>query len=237
MDSLEREAKERKKKIIALGSLPLCMAFFVWRVQSTTVAAPPPKAPPPSVVVQAAPAVAAAVGPVLSLEKQRIVEVPLGDKDPFIAIAGLDGPVEPPPISTTEPIRFDMSKPMMVTELGPTVSSLPPANPSLNSFGPPPTIVVPTTDPTPNAVVTPVAPPMPYSLSGIVMGNPNVAVLKHYDGSRRIARIGETLDRKFRLITIDETSVVIEGGGESKTLRLGGDTPAPPPAKKDGSRS
>lgn len=231
MDSLEREAKERKKKMIALVSLPLCMAFFVWRVQSTTVAAPPPKTPPPSVVAQAAPAVAAAAGPVLSLEKQRIVEVPLGDKDPFMAAVGVDGPIDSLQASRPGPIPIGMTNPVMVTELGPTVSPLPPANPSLISFGAPSAISVPTTEPPPNAVVTPVAPPMPYALSGIVMGNPDVAVLKHYDGSRRIARNGEALDRKFRLTAIDETSVVIEGGGDTKTLRLGGDTPAPP-AKK-----
>jgi alkanesulfonate monooxygenase SsuD/methylene tetrahydromethanopterin reductase-like flavin-dependent oxidoreductase (luciferase family) len=69
MDSLEREALERKKKLIALGCLPLSVGFFMWRLQGSTSAAPPPKAPPPPVTAQAAPAVAAAAGPVLSLEK------------------------------------------------------------------------------------------------------------------------------------------------------------------------
>jgi hypothetical protein len=231
MDSLEREAKERKKKMIALASLPLCMGFFVWRVQTTTVAAPPPKAPPPPVVAQAAPAVAAAVGPILSLERQRVVEVPLGEKDPFIqtvnldVVTGMTAPMQTPQMPV---------KPVMVTEL-PPITPLPLANPTLNTFGSPTPVTAPpalVTNPVVPVLTTPTAPPMPYVLSGIVQGNPDVAVLRHYDGSRRIARLGDELDSKFRLVAIQESTVVLEGAGEKKTLRLGGDVPATPPAKK-----
>lgn len=231
MDSLEREAKERKKKMIALASLPLCMGFFIWRVQTTTVAAPPPKAPPPPVVAMAAPAVAAAAGPVLSLEKQRIVEVPLGDKDPFIPTVNLD--VSPVPVTPGPPPQMT-GKPVMVTELT-GISPLPPTNPTLNSFGTPTPVTKPPADiskPVVPVVAAPTVPPMPYVLSGIVQGNPDVAVLRHFDGSRRIARVGDELDTKFRLVAIQESTVVLEGSGEKKTLRLGGDAPATPPVKK-----
>lgn len=236
MDSLEREAKERKKKFIALASLPLCMGFFVWRVQTTTSAAPPPKPPPPPVVAQAAPAVAAAAGPVLSLERQRVVEVPLGDKDPFIASIDLAPATAANPASPVGP--SGIPKQVLVTELGPSVSPLPPVNPALNTFGTPPGIPVgpsaavnpvPAMSQTPAA---PVAPPMPYVLCGIVKGNPDVAVLRHFDGSRRIVRTGDALDGRFRLESIQETAVVITGDGDSKTLRLGGDVPVAPAARK-----
>lgn len=231
MDSLEREAKERKKKMIALVSLPLCMGFFVWRVQTTTVAAPPPHAPPPPVVAMAAPAVAAAVGPILSLEKQRIVEVPLGDKDPFIQAVYMVVPVAP---IALRPIAGMPAKPIEISELH-GMAPLPPVNPMLNTFGSPTPVT-----PQPAVVVgqgasvpaAPVAPPMPYVLSGIVQGNPDVAVLRHFDGSRRIARVGDELDTKFRLVAIQESTVILQGAGEKKTLRLGGDAPATPPAKK-----
>lgn len=237
MDSLEREARERKKKVIALASLPLCMGFFVWRLQTTTVAAPPPKAPPPSVVAQAAPAVAAAAGPVLTLEKQRVVEVPLGEKDPFMASVDLT-----PATNTAPPPQFSApntkTMPVAVTEIGPSVSALPPANPTLNSFGAPsgvgtgPSVAVKPLPTGPETLAAPVAPPMPYVLCGIVKGNPDVAVLRHFDGSRRIVRAGDALDAKFRLSSIQETAVVITGDGDSKTLRLGGDVPVAPVVKK-----
>ncbi|HEY3411484.1 MAG TPA: hypothetical protein VGM51_00355 [Armatimonadota bacterium] len=229
MDSLERETRERKKKMIALASLPLCLGFFLWRIQTTTVAAPPPKAPPAPVVAQAAPAVAAAVGPVMSLEKQRIVEVPLGDRDPFVQTVKLaeTGAPSASPAGTT-------SKPVLVTEL-PNMTPLPTVNPMLHSFGTPTPVTAPSplvTKPGTLVAAAPVAPPMPYVLSGVVQGNPDVAVLKHFDGSRRIARVGDILDPKFRLVAIQETTVVLEGGGEKKTLRLDGETPAATPAKK-----
>jgi hypothetical protein len=65
-----------------------------------------------------------------------------------------------------------------------------------------------------------------------VKGNPDVAVLRHFDGSRRIVRAGDALDGKFHLTSIQESTVVVTGDGDSKTLRIGGEIPVAPAAKK-----
>lgn len=211
MDSLEREALEKKKKMIALGCLPLSVGFFVWRLQSGTSAAPPPAAPPPPVVAKAAPAVAAAVGPVLSLEKRKVVAVPVSGKDPFTPAFALFTMEKPGAAKAEKPVITEPSPPM------PGLPNLP--MPGLKPFAPP---LAPEVK-TPEAAVPakPAAPVVPYTLTGIVKGSPDVAILRHADGSRRIARVGDLLDRKFRLAAIEETAVRIEGAGIQKTLELG----------------
>lgn len=212
MDSLEREALEKRKKLIALGCLPLSVGFFVWRLQGSTSAAPPPKAPPPPVVAKAAPAVAAAAGPVLSLEKNKVVAVPVSGKDPFRPAFALISVDKTPVETTNKPVVSDT--PVRMAGL----PSLP--LPTLKPFGPP-------AEPAGSTVVTPIGPPkpaipvVPYMLTGIVKGSPDVAILRHADGSRRIARVGDMLDGKFRLAAIEETSVRIEGAGLHKRLELG----------------
>ncbi|HEY3267773.1 MAG TPA: hypothetical protein VGM37_12655 [Armatimonadota bacterium] len=224
MDSLEREAQERKKKAIALASLPLCLGFFVWRLQSTTKAAPPPKAPPLPVVAKAAPAVAAALGPIATLQKTRIVSVPVGDRDPFAAAFRLTIPAAKPPMSV-KPIT---------TGIRPG-SFMGAPLPVLRPFGTPqPPSVQPNPSPTlsPAGPAEPAIPVMPFTLTGVVKGFPDVAILRHVDGTRRIARVGDRLDNRYRLASIGENSVVLEGGDGLTTLQLGGDLPVPPSLDK-----
>jgi hypothetical protein len=212
MDNLEREALERKKKLIALGCLPLSVGFFVWRLQGSSNAAPPPPPPPPSVTARAAPTVAAAAGPVLKLEKRKIVAVPTGGRDPFKPAfatappksAGTVGKPAPPPAAFEPPTRLA------------TLPPLPDAG--LRPFGAP---SAPGANVQPPVVLAPAAPVVPYMLTGIVKGYPDIAILRHADGSRRIARVGDLLDQKYRLAAIDVTSVRIEGAGIKKTLELG----------------
>lgn len=212
MDSLEREALEKKKKMIALGCLPLSVGFFVWRLQGSTSAAPPPPAPPPPVVAKAAPAVAAAAGPVLSLEQKKVVAVPVSGRDPF-----------KPAFSLTPPVDYSATnkatdKPV-ITEPPVRLAGLPTLPmPDLKPFGPPPPLSVKLPQDVP---VKPAAPVIPYVLTGIVKGSPDIAILRHADGSRRIARVGDMLDKKFRLAAIEETTVRIDGAGIQKTLELG----------------
>ena len=44
--------------------------------------------------------------------------------------------------------------------------------------------------------------------------------------SRRLARLGDALDKTYRITAIEETWVQVTGAGEIKTLRLGGGQPA-----------
>jgi hypothetical protein len=212
MDNLEREALERKKKMIALGCLPLSVGFFVWRLQGSSNAAPPPPPPPPSVTAKAAPTVAAAAGPVLKLEKGKIVAVPTGGRDPF-----------KPAFATTPPKNAGTArKPVTAApafEPPTRIATLPPLpDAGLRPFGAPP---APAVGAPPSVVPAPAAPVVPYMLTGIVKGFPDIAILRHADGSRRIARVGDLLDQKYRLAAIDVTSVRIEGAGIKKTLELG----------------
>jgi hypothetical protein len=213
MDSLEREALERKKKLIALGCLPLSVGFFVWRLQGSTSAAPPPPPPPPPVVAKAAPAVAAAAGSVPALQLKKMAAIPKSGKDPFRPAFALNTG------ESAKPAPKDPAG-TVATELPTRLATLPTLPmPGLRPFEP---------LPNPNAPVKPLAPPakpaapvVPYVLTGIVKGQPDVAILRHADGSRRIARVGDLLDQKYRLAVIEETSVRIEGAGIKKTLELG----------------
>lgn len=228
MDNLEREARERKKKIVALASLPLSVGFFVWRLQDNTSAAPPP--PPPAPIVQkAAPEVQKAAGVVPVLEKERVVVVAGGSRDPFrpafstVPPAQQSTPAPAPEKTAVVEMPIPM-KPMPLPQLQPFEPTLVPALPV-----PAP---VPSVAPVPTKPVEPARPEMPYFLTGIVKGNPDIAILRHWDGSRRIARVGDELDKTYRLTLIEESFVMVSGHGDATPLRLGGDI-RPMPAAED----
>lgn len=225
MDNLEREARERKKKVMALASLPLSVGFFVWRLQDNTSAAPPPPPPPDPIVQKAAPEVQKAAGAVLTLEKekQKVVVVTVSGKDPFRPAFSILPPVERP-AAAPQPVKT------RITELLPTRMPMP--LPPLRPFEPEPAMptmtgippVRPTLEPAqPIGPVEPTRPAMPYVLTGIVKGNPDIAILRHWDGSRRIARVGDGLDKTYRLTMIEESFVMVSGDGDAISLRLGGD--------------
>jgi hypothetical protein len=141
------------------------------------------------------------------------VAVPVSGRDPYKPAFVLKTVDQPGPATKPDPKVTATETPVRLAGLPPLPA------PGLNSFGPPPAPVVKT--PEVSAPVKPAAPVVPYMLTGIVKGRPDVAILRHADGSRRIARVGDMLDRKFRLAAIEETAVRIEGAGIEKTLELG----------------
>lgn len=223
MENHDREAQERKKRAIAIAFLPLSVAFFMWRLQANTTAAPPPPKPPDPIVKKAAPRIEVVAGPIRDLERSKVLVARQVGVDPFIpafslAVKDASAAAAPPPAE----------EPPVVTEV-----SLPtglPALPPLKPFAPPSVIARPAeapVKPIPPQIIAEAAqrPDMPWTLTGIVKGDPDMAILRHWDGSRRIARGGENLDKAYRLSSIEETFVVLSGGGKTATLRLGAEAP------------
>lgn len=228
MEDFDREEKQKKRKMIALTALPFSLVFCIWRLQMNPKAAPPPAAP---AAIKASPAKTASPA-VAGLVKRLTVST--YSKDPFTPLVAFAEPgsamkvTAAPPVRLTEMFRGGLPMPgATLTPLRPFEApsvSVPEAHPVA-------TPVYPAVSPT-----EPDKPAMPYMLTGVVMGNPNVAILRHNDGTRRVARTGDMLDGTFRLVAIAGDTVTITGDGERFELMLGAapegaDTPAN--ARKD----
>ena len=63
-------------------------------------------------------------------------------------------------------------------------------------------------------------PPGVLWLSGIIQGDPTLAVLRR-DASRYLVREGDTIESSYRVIEISSASVTLQRGGSKKVLRVG----------------
>jgi hypothetical protein len=214
MEDFEREEKQKKRKTIALTALPFSLIFCIWRLQMNPKAAPPPAAPAAVKHVGTtapSPAVAGLV---------KRLTVATYTKDPFTPLVSFAEPNAPvkvavtqPPVKLTEMFRGGLPMPgSMLTPLRPFEAPAVTV-PEPHSAAP---RVFPTVNPT-----APEKPEMPYTLTGVVLGSPNVAILRHSDGSRRVARAGDMLDGTFRLVSIGEDTVTVAGDGQRFELKLG----------------
>lgn len=210
MDEFRKEEREKKQKIIAMALLPLSVGFCVWRLSSNPKAAQP-KVDTPAVQQEVVTREVTAKSP---LAQVKLVAVPAVARDPFVpAIAVENQNQAPKPVETAVNIT---EKPMPMLRL-PNITSEPP--PTLNTF---PAIRPTIIDPPDAPSVEPAEPVMPYVLTGVVQGDPDVAILRHTDGSRRVVRSGDALDPSYRMVSIAETTVIVAGNGDTFQLKLGG---------------
>lgn len=63
-------------------------------------------------------------------------------------------------------------------------------------------------------------PPGVLWLSGVIQGEPRVALLRRGE-SRYVVREGDTFEERYRVVTISSNSVTLERGGKKQTLRVG----------------
>ena len=63
-------------------------------------------------------------------------------------------------------------------------------------------------------------PPGVLWLSGIIQGDPTLAVLRR-DASRYLVRKGDTIEGAYRVVEISSASVTLQRGGSKKVLRVG----------------
>ena len=63
-------------------------------------------------------------------------------------------------------------------------------------------------------------PPGVLWLSGIIQGEPTLAVLRR-DSNRYRVREGDTIEGSYRVIAISSASVTLQRGGSKKVLRVG----------------
>lgn len=212
MEDFEKEEIQKKRKTLALTALPFSLVFCIWRLQMNPKAAPPPAAPAAVKHVSTTAPSPAAAGMVKRLA------VATYTKDPFTPLVSFEDSTTPAKVAVSQP-------PVRLTEMfhgglpmpGSTLTPLRPFEAPVVTV---PQMVKPSTAPAASPTVPDKA-EMPYTLTGVVLGSPNVAILRHSDGSRRVARAGDMLDGTFRLVAIGEDTVTIAGDGNRFELKLG----------------
>ena len=83
--------------------------------------------------------------------------------------------------------------------------------------------------PTPPAVVKPAPlPPPAYTVTGIIEGDREIAVLRGGEGGqeRLFVKVGSTVGNGYVVTDIDKNKVVIKGQAGRKTFQLGEDSRA-----------
>ena len=203
-------------QIIILGVLvALCLGFIVFRLMGTkTQAAAPPPATP-----AASPAAGPSTVPVKMMDKKAVPNLPKGSlvaertgvavsvsvskRDPF-------APAFVPVVGRDEPVRIAMA---------PT-RPLPPFNPPMPmDFGS--GVRFGEVIPVKSADVFP-----EFRLTGIISGSTNIAIIRAGESERHIVREGQYINGRYRVVAINQTSVIIACGNDRKELRLGGKTNA-----------
>lgn len=65
-----------------------------------------------------------------------------------------------------------------------------------------------------------------FTLTGVIKGRKNIAILRSGEGSRIIAREGDMIDAKYKLLNVSQDSVILSSGNHVICIRLGGNNNA-----------
>jgi hypothetical protein len=133
-----------------------------------------------------------------------------GVRDPFVPtinVSGTQSAAQPP------------SQPPSGTSVSPVPTGPPPHVPPLNIgslLGPPITTAQPGVNTQPTA-----PPPDPITLSGIIEGDPPVAIFRRGD-NRFFVKPGDQFAGNYRVIEISSQSVTVAHGSKRQSLLIGG---------------
>ena len=61
-----------------------------------------------------------------------------------------------------------------------------------------------------------------FTLTGVIKGSQNIAILRSGEGSRIIAREGDMISEKYKLLNISQDSVILSSGNHIIRIPLGG---------------
>lgn len=104
-----------------------------------------------------------------------------------------------------------------------------PRNLTSPSFGPLPKIGVPPLNPfgagQGSAAQLPSEAPqeIKFSLTGVVRGDQNVAILRTSDGGRYVVRQNESVNGRYKVLMVTDDAVVLSDGGRRIYVKLGGE--------------
>jgi len=199
--------KRRKElALIAVGALVVLVALYLTFRPRTRPAAAQTSAPVAQATAPGGPAQPAAPAKPAGAEAQpALVEsgaATTPGRDPFRPIVMAQASAGP-------------STPAFANPISPKPMGLPPLTlPGVWTSTPPPAG-------TPPAGMAPAAAPEPLRLTGVVQGNPSVAVLRQ--GSKRyIVTIGDPVDNQYIVKSISAGRVVLAKGERTLSLSLGG---------------
>jgi hypothetical protein len=213
---------EIKKKLIALAALPLSVGFLVWRLQSNTQAAPPPQPPAVTTIVEAP---APEVSPMTAAGVRQVVAVPVSTRDPFVP--QMKTTVDRGSSEATAAPAPASNIPSTPSPNLPPLPALTVEGGGLHAFAPPEMQLPPLMPSEPSAPAEPAEPAkpvVPYHLSGVLKGSPDLAILRHSDGTRHLVRLGDMIDEDYRLVMVTENSARLSSKDKNHTLYVGGET-------------
>ncbi len=194
--------KKQIPQLIILGLLVLGCIGYV----SFTLAKPPVQPPNPAESKKEAVVAEVTTQPqLMQVGTFPGLATPIPRRDPFSVQSLPDGSTE----VATKPVAPRPSLPPMPRPMG----KVPPLFPFMSSgTNPPPKLtVVPTVEPDPA-----------FALTGVIRGDRNVAIIRVGDNERHIVSEGQTINGRYRVLSVTEDGAVLAYKDRRIHLRLGG---------------